>query len=78
MAKKVYIGVSNYAQDCKKIYIGVNGIARKVLKGYIGVDGVAQHFFSSAPVIVFDSTYGDDVYNYIVNGTYTLDYINPT
>ncbi len=46
MAKKVYVGVNNTANQVKKMYIGVNGTARNIKKGYIGVGGVARQFFA--------------------------------
>lgn len=46
MAKKSYIGISNYARNIKAMYVGVSNSAKKVLKGYIGdANGIARQFF---------------------------------
>ena len=56
MAKSVYIGVQNTAKHVGAIYIGVAGTVRKVVKGYVGVYGMAMEFFSSDPVLIFETS----------------------
>lgn len=56
MAKSVYIGVQNTAKHVGAIYIGVAGTVRKLVKGYVGVYGMAMEFFSSDPVLIFETS----------------------
>ena len=51
MAKKVYAGVNNIAQEANKMYVGVNDVARKVKKAYVGINDIAKEVFNGTPSI---------------------------
>lgn len=48
MSKKIYMGISDVAKNCKKAYIGVSNKARKIKKMYVGIDNIAKEFYSSS------------------------------
>ena len=51
MARNIFIGNAEKAENVKNLYIGVDGKAQKIQKAYIGVDGIAQQFY---PVYVWN------------------------
>ncbi len=75
MAKNTLIGINAVAHKAEKIYVGVNGTAKKVKKGYIGIDGQARLFYSSDPVVVFESTEAGTQLLVLSPGTYEITLI---
>jgi len=75
MSKTAYIGASNMARKVSKIYVGINGMARKVTKGYIGIGGLARPFFSSDPVLIFETSTAGTYSQALSAGTYEITLI---
>ena len=52
MAKRIYSGINNLAENSDKIYYGVNNIARKVVRAYYGDESnIARMVFDNLPKI---------------------------
>ena len=75
MAKNVYIGIANLSKRVPTIYIGVANLARKVVRGYIGINNLAKEFYSSEPVLIFETKTPGTYTQSLASGLYEITLI---
>ena len=52
MARKIYRGINNRANEMKRFYIGVGNKARRAIKIYVGIDDIARLCYKSVRVTI--------------------------